>query len=70
MFLAPPEIAELTGIKSGMRGKTREVRQIEALRHMKIPHYVNMANRPIVARAVLEGGTAPAQNQPWTPALG
>lgn len=69
MFLQPPELAELTGVRSGQRGKTREIRQIEALRKMKIPHYVNAAGRPIVARAVIEGGTAPAAPQTWSPSL-
>lgn len=71
MFLQPPEIAELTGVRSGLRGKTRETRQIEALRKMKIPHYVNAANRPIVARTTIEGRTTtePAQAA-WNPSIG
>ncbi|CDS48952.1 hypothetical protein [Polaromonas sp. CG9_12] len=72
MFLQPPEIAELTGVRSGLRGKTRETRQIEALRKMKIPHYVNAANRPIVARTTIEGRTT--ANEPthpiWKPLVG
>lgn len=72
MFLQPVEVAELTGVRTGRAGKTREARQIEALRKMKILHYVNAAGRPIVARAIIEGRTVapePAQAA-WSPSLG
>lgn len=69
-FLQPSEVAELTGIRGGWRGKTREERQISALRKMKIPHYVNAANRPIIARSAIDGGAAPTPSQSWSPALG
>lgn len=48
MFLTPEEIAILTG---------RKVRrlQVEALRKMGIPFWVNAINAPIVARATIEG---------------
>jgi len=58
MFLTPEEIAELTGIKRGSNGKSREQRQITALKSMGVPHYVNVARRPIVARAVIEGASS------------
>lgn len=47
-FLTPEEIAILTG---------RKVRrlQVEALRKMGIPFWVNAINAPIVARATIEG---------------
>lgn len=71
IFLQPTEVAELTGVRSGRDGKTREARQIEALRKMKIPHYVNAVNRPIVARAIIEGGATkpPPSTQAWSPSL-
>ena len=71
IFLQPPEIAELTGVRSGLRGKTRETRQIEALRKMKIPHYVNAANRPIVARTTIEGRTTANESAQaaWNPSV-
>lgn len=58
MFLEPDEIAKLTGIRGGYKGKTREQRQIAVLKGQKIPFYINAAGRPIVARAVIEGGKA------------
>lgn len=47
-FLTPEEIAILTG---------RKVRrlQVEALRKMGIPFWVNAIDAPIVARAAIEG---------------
>jgi hypothetical protein len=73
MFLTSQDIAELTGIRTGKDKKTREQRQIDALRTMKIVHYVNAAGRPVVARAVIEGGAYAAQQKPaapgWEPRL-
>ena len=68
-FLTPPEIAELTGIRTGKDGKTRECLQARALQAMRIPHWVNAAGRPIVARAVIEGGRAPEKAATWSPNL-
>lgn len=56
MFLNPSDIAELTGVKIGRAGKTRGQCQAAALKTMRIPFYLNMAGRVIVARAMLEGG--------------
>lgn len=69
MFLTAEEIAELTGIRGGKKACPREVRQITALRKMKIPHYVNAAGRPVVARAVIEGLTTTMTIAPptWEP---
>lgn len=66
-FLQPVDMAELTGVKTGRCGKTREELQIEALRKMKIKHYVNAVGRPVVARAVIEGGIAVDQPASWEP---
>lgn len=70
-FLAPAEISELTGVLTGKDKKTREQLQVEALKKMKIPHYVNARGRPIVARAIIEGGSAKAPDKPtpWQPAF-
>jgi hypothetical protein len=47
-FLTKEEIAELTGRKY--------VRlQIEALRKMGLPFFINAIGRPVVARSVIEG---------------
>ena len=71
LFLSPSDIAELTGIGRGTAGRTREQIQADTLRKMKIPHYVNAAGRPLVARAVIEGGTLPDNVAPltWEPNL-
>lgn len=73
MFLTQEEVAELTGIRTGRKGKTREQLQIAQLNAMRIPHYVNAIDRPIVVRALLEG-TAKAADKPkptlWEPTLG
>lgn len=72
MFLTQEEVAELTGIRTGRKGKTREQLQIAQLNAMRIPHYVNAIDRPIVVRALLEGGRKAAEKPeppPWEPAL-
>jgi hypothetical protein len=70
MFLSQDDIEELTGVSQGKAGKTRFELQIAALKKMKVPHYVNAAGRPVVARAVIEGGTQPEIRQPtWEPRL-
>ena len=71
LFLAPGDIAELTGVRIGKNGRTRQQLQIDTLRRMKIPHFVNAVGRPIVARAVIEGGAAPAEAAAptWEPRL-
>ncbi len=70
MFLTPEEVAELTGIRIGRKGKTREQLQTAQLKAMRIPHYVNAIDRPIVVRAMLEGGSDRMPKPPsagWEP---
>ncbi|WP_041741475.1 DUF4224 domain-containing protein [Collimonas fungivorans] len=63
MFLEADEIAHLTGRK--MKSK-----QIEALREMAIPFYVNAVGSPVVVRAILEGRSKSEAPQPaWIPRL-
>lgn len=72
MFLTEEEIAILTGIKIGRHGKRKVERQVEELRKMGVPHYVNAAGRPIVVRAVLEGQSLPEAKPPtprWEPGV-
>lgn len=70
MFLSPDDVSELTGITQGKAGKTRFELQIAALKKMKVPHYVNAAGRPVIAKAVIEGGAQPEIRQPtWEPRL-
>ncbi|MEX3954727.1 DUF4224 domain-containing protein [Trinickia sp. EG282A] len=48
MFLSTQELVELTGRKV-------KAKQIEVLRRMGLPFFVNALGRPVVARAVVEG---------------
>lgn len=69
MFLTAEELVELTGIKIGKNKKTREQLQATELTRLGIPHYVNIAARVIVARAIIEShppATLPARGQ-WEP---
>lgn len=70
-FLSTKELAELTGVRIGRDGKTREQLQAAELKRMKIPHYVNARGCPVVARAVVEGGAQQPtpQHKGWEPAL-
>lgn len=63
-FLTKEEIAELTGRKY--------IRlQIEALRKMGLPFFINAIGRPVVARSVIEGRREKAEPTPkkkeWVP---
>ncbi|MGV2292091.1 DUF4224 domain-containing protein [Trinickia sp. YCB016] len=48
MFLSPFELAVLTGRKV-------KSKQIEALRRMGVPFFVNACGRAVVARSAIEG---------------
>ena len=68
LFLSPEEVAELTGVRIGKKGRTREQLQSAELRRLKIPHYVNVAGRVVVARAMIEGSAAAEQPRArWEP---
>jgi len=63
MFLTKDEVATLTGRKK------RQL-QIEQLRKMGIPFWVNAINVPIVARATIEGRSEKKGEPPkpvWVP---
>lgn len=68
-FLSAEEVAELSGIRVGRRGKTREQLQIEWLRTSGIPFWTNARGRPIIARAAIDGRNgAPEVVRPkWQP---
>lgn len=70
MFLTAEELAELTGIKIGKQGRTREQLQAAEVARLGIPHYVNIVGRVIVARAIIEGrpSEAPTARARWEPA--
>lgn len=65
MFLEPSEIHRLTG-------KAQKAKQVEQLRRMGIPFYVNASGHPIVTRAVIEGSRKeqPAAPKTWRPNFG
>jgi len=71
MFLTSEEVAELTGIKRGRNGQTRNQLQIAQLRSMHIAFYTNASGRPIVARVAVEGGgsTGTPKKQGWSSAV-
>lgn len=61
-FLSADDLATLTGRKV-------KSRQVEALRQMGIPFFVNAIGRAVVARSAVEGRAAPVlQEKPaWIP---
>lgn len=64
-FLAPDEVAELTGIRRGKDGKSRYALQALALARMGVPHVVNAAGRPVVPRNFLD--RPPERAPTWEP---
>ena len=65
MFLQEDETAVLTGRK-------QKNLQVEQLRRMGIPFFVNALGRAVVARAAVEGRSVPPApvtlaKQPWVP---
>jgi hypothetical protein len=70
-FLSAEEVAELTDIRVGRRGKTREQLQIEWLRTSGIPFWTSARGRPVIARASIEGQKQqPEQPRPkWQPKI-
>ena len=59
VFLDSEEIAELTGRKI-------KSKQIEALRRMGLPFWVNACGKPVVTRSVIEGKPeAPRKKKAW-----
>lgn len=70
-FLSQEEAAELTGVKVGRRGRTREDLQAEWLRSSGIPFWTNARGRPIIARAAIEGRNSREElpKKKWQPRL-
>ena len=62
MFLSADELVFLTG-------RHLKTKQIQQLRAMGIPFYVNASGHPIVTRAVLAGGRPESCQPRWVPAL-
>jgi len=63
MFLDDEELARLTGF-------SRKTRQVQQLRMMGIPFYVNAAGRAVVTRSVVDGSRHEAKKAvgSWSPA--
>lgn len=59
-FLGNDEITVLTGRKI-------KSKQIEALRKMGIPYFVNATGHPVVTRTAIEGKKDEPQPKKWTP---
>jgi hypothetical protein len=58
MFLTKDELATLTGRKT-------KSKQIEALRKMHIPFFVNANDAPVVARVTVEGKKESPRVKQW-----
>lgn len=61
-FLSQAEIETLTGRKT-------KSKQIESLRRMGLPFFVNACGRPVIARSVIEGGRASTVPKGWSPVV-
>lgn len=57
-FLTPEEVCELTGVRVGRAGKSREQLQVASLRTSGIQFWTNARGRPIIASAAIEGQRA------------
>lgn len=60
IFLPADEIVRLTGRKV-------KSKQIDALRKMGIPYFVNATGHPVVTTAAVEGKKETPQPSRWTP---
>jgi hypothetical protein len=61
-FLTQDDVATLTGRKV-------KSMQIEALKKMRLPFFVNACGRPIVTVSAIEGRREAPQPKTWSPAL-
>lgn len=59
-FLPSAALFELTGRK-------HKTKQIEALRRMGLPFWINALGKPVVSCAVIEGRKEAAKPKKWTP---
>ncbi|KAF0812759.1 hypothetical protein IGB42_02602 [Andreprevotia sp. IGB-42] len=70
LFLNAEEVRELTGIAKGSRGKSRDALQVDWLRNMGIPFWLNAKGCPVVSRAAITGQPARKEQPttgPWVP---
>jgi len=62
-FLSPEELEALTGRRS-------KKRQIDALRMMRVPFWVNAIGCPVVSRSAIDATpSTPTASNVWSPAL-
>lgn len=67
-FLSESEVGTLTGARGGSPGKTKYQRQTEWLQSNGVPHFVNIAGRPIVPRSAIENPSQRRQPvKKWQP---
>ena len=62
MFLTQDELVALTGRKI-------KSKQIEVLRQMGLPFWVNACGKPVVPVTAIEGGKEPPTKPTWQPPL-
>jgi hypothetical protein len=63
MFLSQEELVELTG-------KKRSRDQIDALKYMRVPHFVNTIGKPVVVRDNLLAGMSHTEAKAkWQPKI-
>lgn len=67
MFLDDEQLAELTGIRTGKKGKSREELQCEHLRRVGIPFYPSARGRPVVVYEALVGRSPELAKPKWIP---
>lgn len=60
MFLTQDELVALTGRKI-------KSKQIEVLRRMALPFWVNACGKPVVPVTAIEGGKEPPTKPTWQP---
>jgi hypothetical protein len=60
MFLTTQDLSELTGRKT-------KSKQIEALRKMGLPFWINAIGKPVVAIAVVSGRRETPEEKAWSP---
>jgi hypothetical protein len=61
-FLTDPEVRILTG-------RAHKGAQIDQLRRMGIPFFINAAGRPVVTTSAVEGKKEEPMPKTWTPRL-
>lgn len=67
LFLTQEEIDELSGIKRGRNGLSRDARQCQFLREHGIPFIANFKGAPKVCVSAIQGGKQSKSNDSWQP---